>query len=351
MKRTLFLTSLLLLQTLSFAQLAGLSIQGDPVAGATWTYKASDNGTTYDLEGILLKPPGNGPFPAVIINHGTGFTVYEYSQLIAETMVTWGYVCIATNYTHAGKGACGSPGSCEPPEFGASQANILRAIKCWDILASLNYVDTMCVKAFGHSRGAFITTALVATYPDKFSAAGHTSGGVSLTSGDTAPPSELASMITSPYIIHHGSEDYLVPLAADSAFNAVLNSNSTIHSYYTYENVGHDDLLDNATVLERTRSWFELYSCRVIASTNDEAGNDIRVYPVPTSSHVMVELSVDAKNLNIQCYDLLGQQVPIALSKTQGIISVDLSGNKPGIYFLHITIQNKMTIKKIILQP
>jgi hypothetical protein len=52
--------------------LPGLEMSGDPESrhGVTWTFNASVDRVNYDLQGILLKPSGQGPFPAVIISHG-----------------------------------------------------------------------------------------------------------------------------------------------------------------------------------------------------------------------------------------------------------------------------------------
>src|SRR5690242_13646156 len=52
----------------------GFTLSGDPASpsGATWKYQADAGGVHYDLEGILFKPQGSGPFPAVVISHGLG---------------------------------------------------------------------------------------------------------------------------------------------------------------------------------------------------------------------------------------------------------------------------------------
>ena len=88
----------------------GLVINGDPTssAGASWTYKATSGGVTYDLEGTLRKPAGPGPFPAVIISHGFGGSARGYSSNVGAEMVKWGLVTIATNYTHAAGVALGA---------------------------------------------------------------------------------------------------------------------------------------------------------------------------------------------------------------------------------------------------
>jgi hypothetical protein len=121
------------------AQLPGFTLTGNPenTNGATWTYQQTINGTVYNLKGILFKPIGTGVFPSVIVNHGTGGNSNPngYSDRVCKKMVTWGYVCIATNYTHAGQGApCGASGLCDTTNWGASNDNFLRAMKCWDIL-------------------------------------------------------------------------------------------------------------------------------------------------------------------------------------------------------------------------
>src|SRR5688572_29550256 len=106
---------------------AALTIQGDPASGqgATWTYVGTLGGVSFDLQGILFKPQGPGPFPAVIVSHGAGGNAAVYARGVATEMVRWGLVCIATNYTHAGGVPLGAPGT--PNDPGASQANVLCA--------------------------------------------------------------------------------------------------------------------------------------------------------------------------------------------------------------------------------
>src|SRR5580765_16816 len=80
-----------------------LIITGDPesAAGATWTLTGMLEGTAVDLQGILLKPRGRGPFPAVVLSHPAGSTAQSYGRELGPVMRKWGLVCIATNYTHA----------------------------------------------------------------------------------------------------------------------------------------------------------------------------------------------------------------------------------------------------------
>src|SRR5262245_51546978 len=106
---------------------AAAPLPGFKLDGTKWTYK--DEAVT--MEGIFLKPEGDGPFPAILISHGRGGTAEAFGSAKAREFVQWGFVCIAPNYTHAGK-ATG-----ELKDFGACEENLRRAVKCLDILESL----------------------------------------------------------------------------------------------------------------------------------------------------------------------------------------------------------------------
>src|SRR5262245_60976571 len=111
------------------ASSSGFVLTGDPASpgGATWTYRGVDSGTAYDLAGVLFKPPGRGPFPAVIVSHGKGGNAFALPRAVGATMVGWGAVVIGTHYTHSSGVPIGSPGTAADP--GASTANLLRARK------------------------------------------------------------------------------------------------------------------------------------------------------------------------------------------------------------------------------
>ena len=71
-----------------------LTITGNPESGsgATWTLVGTLDGTTVDLQGILLKPRGRGPFPAVVLSHGAGGNAQSYGLELGKVMRTWGLV-------------------------------------------------------------------------------------------------------------------------------------------------------------------------------------------------------------------------------------------------------------------
>src|SRR5207302_1671668 len=111
----------------------GFVLAGDPAApgGATWTFRGTVDGVAYDLSGVLMKPPGPGPFPAAILSHGFEGNAAFFARVLGSTMVEWGLVIIAPNYTHASGVPMGAPGGASEP--GASRANVLRAHMAYNL--------------------------------------------------------------------------------------------------------------------------------------------------------------------------------------------------------------------------
>src|SRR5436190_14453421 len=112
-----------------------LIITGDAesAAGAAWTLIGMFDGTSVDLQGILLKPRGRGPFPAVVLSHPAGGTAQSYGRELGAVMRKWGLVCIAADYTHARGVARAAPETLL--EQGASPTNTFRAHAAVTVLA------------------------------------------------------------------------------------------------------------------------------------------------------------------------------------------------------------------------
>ena len=234
-----------------------LWIAGDAesASGATWTLAGTLDGTTVDLQGILLKPRGRGPFPAVVLSHGAGGNAQSYGRAVGSLMRTWGLVCIAVNYTHARGAPLGAPGTVL--QRGASRANVLRAHAAVTVLARLRYVDVRRVAAHGHSMGAFVTTAFVAAYPLDVRVASHTAGGVLLDAmhHDALPLPSVAEArrIQVPYQWHHGLLDFAVPFLLDRRLDSVLPGP---HEGHLYRRLRHSEVATHPEVLSRIRAWY-----------------------------------------------------------------------------------------------
>jgi dienelactone hydrolase len=237
------------------ADCEAFSIQGDPraMAGATWTYRSTDSGVPYSLEGVLFIPAGSGPFPGIVISHGKGGSARNYSSNIARQVVNWGLVVIATNYTHASEQV--EAGNEPKGPDGASEANVLRAHKARDLLSCLNLVDLNRVAAHGHSMGAFVTGQLLGSFPADFLVASHTAGGVS--QGPNATRRDAAELIVTPYQLHHGDLDTVVALFQDQTLANILAANSVDYEFIVYPGYDHQEITTDELMLNRVREWYE----------------------------------------------------------------------------------------------
>lgn len=236
----------------------GFVITGDPESpgGATWSFRGVVDGTTYDLTGVLLKPVGAGPFPAVILSHGSEGSAALLASLLAPTMVRWGLVCIGTNYTHSTGVPIGAPGDASEP--GASQANVLRAHMTYELLGRLGYVDMSRVALHGHSEGAYVDVVLAGAYPNDFRAASQTGGGVrpAFIVAGPAPTVLEAGTIRVPYQMHHGELDTTVPLSYDQRFDSLLTATDVEHQLYLYPGEDHLQVRTDPTMLARVQAWY-----------------------------------------------------------------------------------------------
>lgn len=236
----------------------GFTVSGDPESprGATWTFRGTVDGTPYDLSGVLLKPQGSGPFPAVILSHGYRGNAGMLASRVGSTMVTWGLVCIAVNYTHSERVPIGRPGDEREP--GASEANVLRAHMTYELLRRLGYVDMTRVALYGHSMGAWVSTALAGAYPNDFRVAATSGGGIrppNVRRGP-APTESQARGIHIPFQLHHGTADETVPLAFDQRFDALLASMHVEHELDVYRGASHLEVAGDPKVLARIHDWY-----------------------------------------------------------------------------------------------
>jgi dienelactone hydrolase len=233
-------------------------ISGDPASsgGATWTFRATVDGVAYDLTGVLYKPPGAGPFPAVVLSHGSEGSAALLASGLAPTMVQWGLVCIAVNYTHAAGVPLGSPGTVN--EVGGSAANVLRNHMTHELLRRLGYVDMARVAAHGHSMGAYLGVAAINAYPGDYRVASHTGGGVrpDFIVAGPAPTVAEARTIQVPYQMHHGDADATVPLSYDQRLDSVFTSTGTAHQLIVYPGAGHLDVRFSPVMLAHVHDWY-----------------------------------------------------------------------------------------------
>jgi enterochelin esterase-like enzyme len=242
-------------------------IEGFQLSGEQWTCTADGK----PLNGMLLRPEGTGPFPAIILSHGLGGNARMIATARGVEMVKWGFICIATDYTHAGKGGGGRGGDRTGVDFseaGARPENIWRGLACLEILRQQKDIDPKRIALYGHSMGAFVTIGLAATAVDKIAAAAITSGGVQIAKGSTtaAPTTNVAAQVRVPFLILQGAKDTTVPPQSSELFKQVLDKNNVPNERHVFDGVGHSVPTDRTDEVNRLlHEWFTKYG--VLAST------------------------------------------------------------------------------------
>ena len=224
--------------------------------GEHWTCIADGK----PIGGLLLKPGGTGPFPAVILSHGLGGNAEGIMAAMGRQCVQWGFIAIATSYTHAGKPGRGrsDPTRMDFTQTGARPENIRRALVCLEILRQQKDVDTRRIAAYGHSMGAFVTIALGAN-TDQLAAAAITSGGIATEhyQRGSAPSAETAAQVRTPFLILQGANDTTVPPEASERLRQILDQNKVPNERHVFDGVGHNVPAERATEVRRLmREWF-----------------------------------------------------------------------------------------------
>ncbi len=231
--------------------------------GTNFTY--ADAVRTFS--GVMLRPAGEGPFPAVIISHGAGGNATGYSLTKAHEFSAYGAVCIGPTLTHVAGGETNSANMGHCPE------NFARMVACTEVLASLAYVDTNRIALFGHSMGAFATIGSAGgDLRLRVRAAATTAGGIIPDAAGTqqaAPTISEASSVQAPFLMFHCDGDPIVPASRSLLFQQLLADNSVANQRIVYSSNSipntlnwhniHNDTAVNASILTNTRRWFRMH--------------------------------------------------------------------------------------------
>lgn len=228
------------------------TLPGFTRTGETWSYNPGDGGGV--ITGILSAPATNGSWPAILISHGKGGSALGFALPKAHVMTNWGAVCIGPNYTHTNN-------SNLPENEGWCPENSRRARACLTILASLGYVDTNRIAAYGNSMGAFVTAGLCGQVGDQIHVAAITAGGASGTTDTNfaSPATQELTGATAPLLMLHGTADTTVPPAQSATLQAILTSNGVPSDRILFNGIGHDLHNNPATqdaVYQHLRNWF-----------------------------------------------------------------------------------------------
>lgn len=222
-----------------------------------WDFTYTEPGWDTQMTGIIHKPQGEGPFPAVVISHGKGGAAIGFSLLKAQEWFPE-YVSIAPNYTHAGKRLGG-----EGPE-GGSPENVRRAMRSLDILESQDLadligpvVDRSQLYLYGNSMGGDVTIEASAQAGSRIKRAAYTASG--LDPQRTPSGAAAAETVEAPFLMLHGEYDGTVPPAASQAWAEALEEAGKAYQLVWFPNGEHnlhEDELTAAIAREFVRAWF-----------------------------------------------------------------------------------------------
>ena len=149
--------SLLTLCTLSCAGNHGRqALTSDPDSVPFASSEKNLSGTPLTLSGRLLKPSGDGPFPAVVLLHGCGGVQPSRDHRWAKRLVSWGYVTLQVD--SFGPRDIGSVCTL----YGRDVSDMLarRMVDAYDarqFLSGLPYVDPKRIAVMGWSNGGSTT--------------------------------------------------------------------------------------------------------------------------------------------------------------------------------------------------
>ena len=186
-------------------------------------------GGRYTIATRILRPAGLGPFPAVILNHGTGADAHarraESPQLMraaALEFVRRGYVVLLP--TRSGFGATGGvlgedPGSCDDPDYlrgTAAAADDVLAV--YRFAQRLPFVDGSRLVLAGQSAGGVVALAAAAREPAGLAAvlafAAGMGGDTLAHPGEACAPREMAALfahlgrhVKAPVLLNYASND------------------------------------------------------------------------------------------------------------------------------------------------
>ncbi len=245
-RSVLLFGSLLAIVTAAWAK-GPAAAQGEPLKGLTLKPLAAQPPNAEGLavfdfvltredtkvEGVLIKPVGKGPFPAVVVNHGAGGNARGFGMPYCIRFAKAGYVAIACDYTHSmfRGGASATGGS----PWNTAE-NRRRALACIEILQSLPEVDKRKIAMYGNSMGAFLTVVMCQE-TDKIKAAAITAGGIG--AGGIQPLAENVSRIKAPFLILQGEQDNVVRPESAKNLKELLDKQGTIAELKMFPGVGH----------------------------------------------------------------------------------------------------------------
>ncbi len=120
------------------------------------------NGRAQGLTGILSKPKGTGPFPAVVMLHGSLGINDQRDAAWAKRLVSWGYVALQVDSFHPR----GLTHVVDDPDKVSFALRGMDALAAKAYLAGLEFVDGNRIAVMGWSHGGSAVIAAIKSHGD-----------------------------------------------------------------------------------------------------------------------------------------------------------------------------------------
>ncbi len=217
--------------------------------------KISYDSAGVELEGLLFKPEGTGPFPALVYVHGFNHSGAWEHVLLAIKLVNQGYSVFMPSQMGFGESK-GDRDYCGPKTV----QGVLDGI---DEFMKNDFVDISKMAIWGHSRGSNVTEFIISKYKTNFKAAVFQSGMYDFKNIlDTTVDQEMASNmrrecedtdearyersainfvegISCPVLIFHGALDTTYPVGKVYDYEKKLQEFDKTYEIKIFENAGH----------------------------------------------------------------------------------------------------------------
>ena len=177
--------------------------------------------TATGSRGVIVRPSGDGPFPAILHMHGSGDTVannVDVLQLFARA----GYVAMDVEYR----------------ELRSGSIDVEDILKSIEHLNGSKHVRRGVIGLNGFSLGGRLALR-VATRRNVLAVsaiAARTS------SGSTPTILEQADRLTSPILLQHGTDDSVVPYNDSVLLERKLKSMGRSVEFFSYAGAGHNTM-------------------------------------------------------------------------------------------------------------
>ncbi len=236
---------------------------GEVLEGAQWIEVDAPLG--YKLNAAVFYPSTQGPFPIVLVLHGTGGFLARDARL-GQIFAGAGFLTVAGAwFSGSGESSATYPtpiASPNGPPFTGANLDSIKYVKALiNAAKTLPGADSRNVGLLGVSRGAIAALLVASTDGVQAVVADSGSGKVAAIAIDTSPM-DVVETLTAPVLILHGTADQIVPVESIREYERTLIQWGKPYEAHYYEGAPHGVTLNTGTsvdALRRAATFFDKY--------------------------------------------------------------------------------------------